>query len=115
MKKRRLLRVMSIAAAALPFAFASIRAVQTGSDFRYFWLAFAGLFGAAVTVGLGRGTNSGRSTLALAAAAFAVATLLSTLTAMLIGTRLGPGLLVVAGSFSWCFAAGALLHLLARV
>ena len=40
-------RALSWAAAAMPFAFASIRALRTTWDFRYFLIASAGLIGAA--------------------------------------------------------------------
>lgn len=114
--KRRLFDALSIVSTAVPFAFASIRAIQTGKDVRYLWVALAGLFGAAATVRAGR-AYSRRSTaaVALAVGAFVVATLFSVAGALLIGTRLGPGLLVVAAAFGLCFAAAAFLHLLARV
>src|SRR5262247_1815447 len=115
MMKRRLLRVMSIAAAAVPFAFASIRAAQTGQDFRYFWVALAGLLGAVGTVVVVRARESWSTPAALAAAAFVVSTLLAAAAAVLIGTKPGLGLLVVAASFALCFAAGAFLDALARV
>jgi hypothetical protein len=113
--RRRLFYALSIAAAAVPFAFASIRAAQTGQDFRYFWVAAAGLLGAAGTVSVGRSYGKRPvAAVALTFGAFVVATLFSVAGALLIGTRLGPGLLVVAASFGLCFAAAAFLHLLAR-
>src|SRR4051794_36624280 len=103
--RRSVCRALSFAAAAIPFAFASIRAVQTGRDFRYFWLAIAGSAGAAATARLGSAYNTSRSSrLTVAAAAFVAAALLSTVVAMMNGTRLGPGLIVVAASFAACFA-----------
>src|SRR5262245_9649740 len=115
MMKRRLLRVASIAAAAVPFAFASIRAAQTGQDFRYLWVAFAGLLGAVGAVGVARAREWRSAPGALATAAFVVSTLFSVAAAVLIGTKPGLGLLVVAASFALCFAAGAFLDALARV
>jgi hypothetical protein len=114
--ERGVRRLLSIAAAGVPFAFASIRAIQTGDDFRYFWVAFAGLIGAAAAARAGRGSRQ-RSirAVALAAGSFVTATLLAVIAAVLIGTRLGPGLVVVAASFGLCFAAAVLLDLLARV
>jgi hypothetical protein len=113
--RRRLFDALSIAAAAVPFAFASIRAAQTGTDFRYFWVALAGLLGAAAAVRLRRAdARLPSAAAALAIGAFVIATLLSVAGALLIGTRLGPGLLVVAASFGLCFAAAVFLHLLAR-
>ena len=108
-------RALSFAAATMPFAFASIRAIRTSWDFRYFAIAFAGLLGAAATLALGRGYAHGSNTFAMTLAAFAAAALLSVLSAMAIGTRFGLGLLVVAASFAVCFAAAVLFHLHARV
>jgi len=102
--------VLAIAAAAVPFAFALIRAVTTGKDYRYFWLAIAGLAGTAATVTVGRTWSSP----VLTAAVFVIATLLTVLAALAIGTRLGPGILVVAAGFGFCFAVSALLNVLAR-
>jgi uncharacterized membrane protein HdeD (DUF308 family) len=101
--------------AAVPFGFALIRAVSTGSDFRYFWVALAGLLGAVATVRIGRAYGARpAAAVALAAGAFLAATLLAVLAALSIGTALGPGLLVVGSAFGVCFAVGSLLHLLAR-
>ena len=108
-------RALSLAAAAMPFAFASIRANRTSWDFRYFLIAFAGLLGAAATLAVWRGYAEGSNTLAMTLAAFVAAALLSVLAAMAIGTRLGLGLLVVAASFAACFAAAVFFHLHARV
>jgi peptidoglycan/LPS O-acetylase OafA/YrhL len=112
--RRRLFDALAIAAAAVPFAFASIRVAQTGRDVRYFVVALAGLIGALGTIVLGRARGRRPMVAAVAAGAFVVATLLACVAAVLIGTKLGPGLLVVAASFGLCFAAAVLLHLLAR-
>jgi hypothetical protein len=106
----RTVHALSFAAGAVPFAFASIRAIQTGWDFRYFLIAVAGLLGAAATVAIGR-ASTGWGTFAMVMAAFVAAALLSVLAAMTIGTRLGPGLLIVAAAFAACFAAAAFFHL----
>jgi hypothetical protein len=111
--RRRLFEALAIASAAVPFAFASIRAVQTGRDVRYFVVALAGLIGVVGAIGLS-GARGRPMAAAVAAGAFVVATLFASVAAVLIGTKLGPGLLVVAASFGLCFAASALLHLLAR-
>jgi len=107
-------RALSVAAAAMPFAFASIRAIRTTWDFRYFLMAFAGLVGAAATLAIGRGYAGGSNTFAMTLAAFVAAGLLTVVAAIAIGTRLGLGLLVVAASFAACFAAAAFFHLHAR-
>jgi hypothetical protein len=106
---------LSICAAAVPFGFASIRAVQTGYDLRYFWVAFASLLGAIATMAVGRAhARMPIAVVALVAAVFVVATLFAVLGALLIGTTLGPGLIAVGSAFGFCFAVGALFHMLAR-
>ena len=112
--KRWMARALSLAAAAMPFAFALIRAIRTSWDFRYFLIASAGLLGAAATLAIGRGYADGTRGFAMTIAAFVAAVLLSVLAAMAIGTRFGLGLLVVAASFAVCFAAAAFFHLHAR-
>jgi hypothetical protein len=89
---------VSIPFAAAPFAFAAIRAVTTGNDFRYVWVALAAFCGAA----------------AASAAVFACATTLAVIAALLLGTRLGPGILVVAAAFGGCLAMACLLRLVMR-
>ena len=99
---------------ALPVAFALIRAVRTGYDLRYLWVALASLVGAAAVMAVGR--RYGRTppmAVALSAAALVAAMLLALLAALLLGTQPGAGILVVAFAFALCCAAGCLLHLLA--
>ena len=110
-----LLQALALVSAAIPFAFALVRAVQTGNDFRYFWVALGGLCGAAATMAVARRYDrTSKAAVVLPAAVFATATLLAVLAALFIGTSLGPGVLVVGAGFGFCFAAGCLLLQLAR-
>ena len=109
------LDALSAGAAAVPFAFALVRAVTTGRDVRYFWVALAALLGATVVIVAGRARASRpMAAVAPAAAVFVVATVLAVLAALLIGTTFGPGVVVVASAFGFCFAVAAALHVLAR-
>ena len=111
----RRIQTLSICIAAVPFAFALVRAVRTGSDLRYFWVALASLLGAAATMAVARAySRRPNGAVALSAAVFVIATLFAVLAALLVGTALGPGILVVGSAFGFCFAVGGLLHLLAR-
>ena len=108
------LRALSMVFAAVPFAFALIRAVQTGDDLRYLWVAIAGVCGAVATLWVaGPDDTSPKRASVLSAVVFAVATLLGTLTAVLLGTKLGPAVVIVSAAFGVCFAVGAGLHMLA--
>jgi len=111
---RSLFRALSIFFAALPFAFALIRALQTGDDVRYLWVALASLCGAiAVMIVTRRSGRAPSAAVAVSAGVLIIATLLAVVAALLLGTTLGLGLLVVGAAFGFCFAAGSLLHILA--
>ena len=114
LQSRRLF-VLSIFFATLPFAFGLVRAVRTGYDLRYFWVALASLLGAVATIAVGRvHIRRPIAVVTLVAAVFVIATLLAVLAATLIGTIFGMGIIVVASAFGFCFAVAGLLHLLAR-
>jgi hypothetical protein len=100
---------IATAFAAMPFAFALIRLAQTGTDARYVVVALASACGAAMAMRLTRPVTSARF-LRVAISVFIMATLLAVIAAMLLGTRLGPGIVVVAAAFGFCFAAGCGLH-----
>jgi bacteriorhodopsin len=100
-------RGASLVFTTIPFAFAATRARQTGSDFRYLWLAIASFVGAAAVVIVMRRAS--------VAVRFVVAMLVATLMAGLVaifflGTNSGPGLWIVALGFGFCSAAGAVLR-----
>lgn len=115
MSQSRRLIALSILVAAVPFAFALIRAARTGNDLRYFWVALASLLGAMATIAVGKAhMRRPIAFVALVAGVFVIATLLAVFAALLIGTTLGLGIIVVGVGFGFCFAVGALLHILAR-
>jgi len=115
MSQSRRLIALSILVAAVPFAFALIRAARTGNDLRYFWVALASLLGALATIAVGRAhANTPIAFVALSGGVFVIATLVAVLAAALMGTILGLGIIVVAAAFGFCFAVCALLHMLAR-
>jgi hypothetical protein len=110
-----MIRSFSIFFLSLPFLFGLLRAATTSNDFRYFWVAAASLFGAAVVTAAARGQmRRPRVAVACAVGAFIVGTLCAIAAGMLLGTRLGPGLLVVASSFAFCCAIGCLLFAITR-
>ena len=108
------MRAFSAVLAATPFAFGLIRAIRTGTDLRYLWVAVAAMAGGVIVAAVARGFRRPLRPAGLAAAVFVVSTVLAVTAAMLLGTRLGPGILVVAASFAACFAAASLLSVLAR-
>jgi len=103
------MNTLAIVFSVLPFAFAFIRLAQTGTDARYVVVALASAFGAATATVLTRPVTRARL-LRVAMTVFIIATLLAVIAALLLGTRLGPGILIVAAAFGFCFAAGCALH-----
>ena len=103
-------RSLAFLCALAPFAFGTIRAIQTGNDLRMLWMAFASGVGAVAVLALGnargRKPGAGRQ----AAATFVIATLLAGATAYLLGARAAPGIWLVAMVLAVFWAAsGALL------
>jgi hypothetical protein len=110
-----LIHALSLLFGAAPFAFALVRAIRTRYDLRYLWVALAALLGATVVTALGKPYNRRPlAVVALSAGAFIVATALGVVAALLLGTTLGPGILVVGSAFGFCCAASCVLRVLAR-
>jgi len=110
-----MIRSFSIFFLSLPFLFGLLRAATTSNDFRYLWVAAASLFGAGAFTAIARfRMRRPRVVVALSVGSFFVAALCAIATGMLLGTRLGPGLLVVASSFAFCCAIGCLLFAITR-
>jgi hypothetical protein len=113
--RERGMYLVSLGMTAVPFAFALIRAAQTGSDRRYLWLAVASFLGARGMMAFGK--RCGRKSielLALSAAALTVATLLAGSAAYLLGATSAAGIWIVALGFGLCSAAGCALDALSR-
>ena len=110
-----MIRSLSIFFLSMPFLFGLLRAVTTGNDLRYLWVAAASLVGAgAYTVAAREQMRRPRRAVALSVGSFVVATLCATAAGMFLGTRFGLGLLVVASSFAFCCAFGCMLFAITR-
>jgi hypothetical protein len=113
--RRLLLNAAAVAVAVVPFVFALIRAIASGRDFRYFWVALGALCGATLIVLLpGASSITMTGAVARGVGMFVLASILATIVAALLGTTLGLGIAVVAVSFAGCTALGGILRLLAR-
>jgi hypothetical protein len=106
-------QLLSILFGAVPFAFALVRAVRTGHDFRYLWVALAALLGATIAMAMKKGHRT-RTSLGLGLTAFVLATLLGTAVALFLGTQFGPGVLLVGSGCGGCLAASCVLYALAH-
>ena len=109
-----MLKILALLCAATPFVFAMIRAVTTGTDVRYVYLAVAAMAGGMLVSALARGSRTPLSVPLIVGLVLVVSTVLATGVGVLLGTHLGPGLLIVAGGFAVCFAAATWLSLLSR-
>jgi hypothetical protein len=103
--------VLAVAFAAAPFGAGLIRFIQTGSDVRYFWVAFAAFLGALVVMLIGRASTQPRKVVRrLSIIAFFVSTLLAVLAARMLGARAMFGIWAVAIVFALFFTASQLLY-----
>ena len=108
-----LLYFLSILFAVIPFAFGLIRAVSTGYDVRYLWMALASLLGAVIAVRTAR-SRKPTGVLALSAPVLIIATVLAGLAAFLLGARSVAAAGIVAFAFGFCWAASHALYALSR-
>jgi hypothetical protein len=113
--RRRLMVVAAALFAMVPVAFGVIRAVSTGTDVRYLWLAGAAILGSMAVMPLGGGA-SGRASVSLlrALAAVAAGAICAGVVAIIMGAKAGPGIAIVAIAFGLCTGAGAIFATLAR-
>ena len=115
LRRRRLLLLASVVLAAVPVTFGLIRAVSTGDDVRYLWLAGAAILGSMVVMPLGLGASDpAQVSLRRALAAVAAGTLCAGATALILGATAGPGVAIVALAFGLCTGTSALFATLAR-
>jgi len=102
-----LLLLVAVLLAVVPVAFASVRAFNTGNDFRYLWLAAASLLGSlAVMVPAYRAPGPARVSAWRVICAIATGAACAAATAVVLGATPGPGLAIVAVSFGFCTGTG---------
>jgi hypothetical protein len=105
----------SVLLAALPVAFGVIRAVSTGNDLRYLWLAGAAILGSMVAVRSGQAASGpAHVSLGRALGAVVAGSASAAAAALLMGTTAGLGMAIVAVSFGLCTGASAVLATIAR-
>jgi hypothetical protein len=106
-------KVLGVLLAAVPFAFASIRLLTTGSDMRYLWMAIVSAFcAAAVLVRTSSLTVPGPARTGVATIA---ATACTAAAAIMLGATAGPGIVIVAVAFGLCSALGTALLVRSRI
>lgn len=112
--REQLLYVLSILAALAPIAFALIRAVSA-HDLRLLWMAIAAFVGATAVMLVGKvRSRTLRVVIPLAAAALVVATLLSGVTAMMLGATAAPGIWLMSFVLGLCWTAACAFNMLSH-
>jgi hypothetical protein len=107
--------LVAVLLAATPVIFGFVRAINTGDDFRYLWLAAAAIFGSSVVMVTGYGTSGpARISPGRAAGAVAAGAACAAAAAILQGATAGPGVAIVAVAFGLCTGTSAVLLTLAR-
>lgn len=102
--------ILATLAGTLPFGFATIRAITTGGrDLRYVWVAVAACLGAAIVIHARTSDGTPTTAVLTAAIALVVSTVSAATIGWLLGSMLGPGLLIVATAFASCNAAAVLV------
>ena len=113
--RHELLRLLGVLVAALPVAFGFVRAISTGDDFRYLWLAAAAILGSlAVMWPEYRAPGTARTAPARVVGALASGAACAAATAIVLGATAGPGVAIVAVAFGICTGTGMLLGTVAR-
>jgi hypothetical protein len=106
---------LSILFAVAPFAFGLFRFLETRSDVRMLWMAFASFLGAllvrAIAKRRGRKPNV---VLTFSAVTLVVATLLAAATAYLLGATAPAGVWLVAFVLAFCWVASYAFDALSR-
>ncbi len=113
-RRRPLLLLTSALIAAVPMGFGLIRAVSTGSDFRYLWMAAVSLVAALAVTMLGR-TASSDVTVGRALGSVVCAAGCAAVAGALQGARSITSIAIVAVAFGLCSGVGAVLFAVARI
>jgi hypothetical protein len=113
--RERLIHFLSLLFGATPFAFALIRAISTGYDLRYLWMASASFLGAAVVIAVGRARGrKPKGVLALSLLVLVIATVLAGFAAFLLGAKSVAAAGIVAFAFGFCCSASYAFYALSR-
>ncbi|WP_157898643.1 hypothetical protein [Luteitalea pratensis] len=113
-RRRHWLLLAATMAAAVPVAFGCIRAVTTGDDVRYLWMAGAAILGSMVFVPRRRSAARTPNVLLRGLSAVACGVVCAAAMAVLQGARSVPSVAIVALAFGLCTGTSAVFAMLAR-
>ena len=109
-QRRQLLLLVAVLLAVVPEAFGSVRAINTGDDFRYLWLAAAAILGSlAVMVPAYRAPGPMRVSAWRAVGAITTGAACAAAMAVVQGATAGPGVAIVAVAFGLCTGTSMVL------
>ena len=112
---RPVIRAVALLLAAAPFGVAVLRVVRTGNDWRYFWVALAAFFGAAIVILTNKARAHRRNAaFQLWTMGVLVSTLLGVIAARLLGARAVFGIVAVSLVFALFFTTSVTLYSLTR-
>jgi hypothetical protein len=114
-QRHHLLLLVAVLLAGVPVLFGFVRAINTGDDFRYLWLAASAIVGSlAVMIPGYRAPRPARVSLARAAGAIGAGAGCAAATAIFLGATAGPGVAIVAGAFGLCTGISMVFGTVAR-
>jgi hypothetical protein len=107
--------VAGILLIAAPFAFGLLRAFNTGTDWRYLWVAVGALLGTSAVIAIGRSKSSTSAvTIGTALNALLIATLAAVLAAKFVGNTRSTATWIVSFAFAFCTTAGTVLYFVSK-
>jgi hypothetical protein len=113
--REQLFLVAGILLIAAPFAFGLLRALQTGTDWRYLWAAIAALGGSSVVIAIGKSqSKTSTVTVGIAATALIAATLTAVLGARFLAHTQSVATWLVAFAFAFCSSVGTVLYFVSK-
>jgi hypothetical protein len=111
---KQLLILAAVLLAAVPAIFGLIRAISTGDDVRYLWLAASAMLGSLAVMVLGYDASGpARVSPGRAVGAIAVGAASAAATSIFLGATAGLGVAIVALAFGLCTGTSAVLGTLA--
>ena len=115
MKSHQLLRLLAVPFGIAPFAFSAMRYMHTGNDLRMLWMSLASLLGA-VVVFLWRQSHESSKAAILRSAGLAwiLGTVFAAICAVVLGTKSGVGVWMVALVLAAFWSISYALHALSR-
>jgi hypothetical protein len=101
--------------AAAPFGFGLLRAITTGTDWRYVWAALAAFAGSGLGIGIGVARSRTQTvTVGMALLALIAGMLWAVAEAKFLAHVHGAAPWIVSFAFSLCETAGAVLYFMSR-